>query len=134
MRSSYWFVVGVLPPTASIAPRWTGGCEVRNLDCKTDECVALASRTYGQYCAIARGAEIFAERWTPLIVRSLCLGCGSFSEILEGARTLPYRALGSAQGYLNARESAMVFAISLLLTAISDSPDVCQATWLHRCR
>ena len=42
-------------------------------------------RRYGQYCPIARGAEIFAERWTPLIVRNLHLGCGSFSEILEGA-------------------------------------------------
>jgi DNA-binding HxlR family transcriptional regulator len=42
-------------------------------------------RTYGQYCPIARGAEIFAERWTPLIVRNLYLGCGSFSGILEGA-------------------------------------------------
>jgi DNA-binding HxlR family transcriptional regulator len=42
-------------------------------------------RTYGQYCPIARGAEIFGERWTPLIVRNLYLGCGSFGEILEGA-------------------------------------------------
>ena len=42
-------------------------------------------RTYGQYCPIARGAEIFAERWTPLIVRNLYVGCGSFGEILEGA-------------------------------------------------
>jgi DNA-binding HxlR family transcriptional regulator len=42
-------------------------------------------RTYGQYCPIARGAEIFAERWTPLIVRNLYLGCRSFGEILEGA-------------------------------------------------
>jgi DNA-binding HxlR family transcriptional regulator len=42
-------------------------------------------RTYGQYCPIARGAEIFAERWTPLIVRNLYLGCESFSEVLEGA-------------------------------------------------
>ena len=42
-------------------------------------------RTYGQYCPIARGAEIFAERWTPLIIRNLYLGCGSFSAILEGA-------------------------------------------------
>jgi DNA-binding HxlR family transcriptional regulator len=42
-------------------------------------------RTYGQYCPIARGAEIFAERWTPLIIRNLSLGCGNFSEILEGA-------------------------------------------------
>jgi len=44
-----------------------------------------AVRTYGQYCPIARGAEIFAERWTPVIVRNLHIGCGSFSEILEGA-------------------------------------------------
>ena len=42
-------------------------------------------RTYGQYCPIARGAEIFAERWTPLIIRNLYLGCGSFNEILQGA-------------------------------------------------
>ncbi|HJU81143.1 MAG TPA: helix-turn-helix domain-containing protein [Acidimicrobiia bacterium] len=42
-------------------------------------------RTYGQYCPIARGAEIFGERWTPLIVRNLYLGCRSFGEILEGA-------------------------------------------------
>ena len=42
-------------------------------------------RTYGQYCPIARGAEIFAERWTPLIYRNMYLGCGSFSAILEGA-------------------------------------------------
>jgi DNA-binding HxlR family transcriptional regulator len=42
-------------------------------------------RTYGQYCPIARAAEIFAERWTPLIVRNLHLGCRNFVEILEGA-------------------------------------------------
>ena len=63
------------------------GCEVKNLDFPAggqgrDTGVV---RTYGQYCPIARGAEIFAERWTPLIIRNLYLGCGSFSEILEGA-------------------------------------------------
>jgi len=42
-------------------------------------------RTYGQYCPIARGAEIFAERWTPLIIRNLYLGCESFNQILAGA-------------------------------------------------
>jgi len=42
-------------------------------------------RTYGQYCPIARGAEIFAERWTPLIIRNLYVGCETFIEILEGA-------------------------------------------------
>lgn len=42
-------------------------------------------RTYGQYCPIARGAEIFAERWTPVIIRNLHLGCASYCAILEGA-------------------------------------------------
>jgi DNA-binding HxlR family transcriptional regulator len=57
------------------------------VDFKKDrECVTLGGmRTYGQYCPIARGAEIFAERWTPLIVRNLSVGCGNFNEILEGA-------------------------------------------------
>jgi DNA-binding HxlR family transcriptional regulator len=40
-------------------------------------------RTYGQYCPIARGAESFAERWTPLIIRNLYLGYGNFNEILR---------------------------------------------------
>jgi DNA-binding HxlR family transcriptional regulator len=31
-------------------------------------------RTYGPCCPIARGAEVFAERWTPLIIRNLYLG------------------------------------------------------------
>jgi DNA-binding HxlR family transcriptional regulator len=41
--------------------------------------------TYGQYCPIARAAEIFAERWTPLIVRNLYAGCSTYSDILAGA-------------------------------------------------
>lgn len=41
--------------------------------------------TYQQYCPIARGAEIFAERWTPPIIRNLYLGCRTFTEILDGA-------------------------------------------------
>jgi DNA-binding HxlR family transcriptional regulator len=41
-------------------------------------------KSYGQYCPIARGAEIFATRWTPLIVRNLLLGCTTFTEIRTG--------------------------------------------------
>jgi DNA-binding HxlR family transcriptional regulator len=40
--------------------------------------------TYGQFCPIARGAEVFAMRWTPLIVRNLLLGCRTFGEIRAG--------------------------------------------------
>ena len=50
-------------------------------------------RTYGQYCPIARGAEIFAERWTPLIIRNLHLGCQTFGEILQGAPGLSHTLL-----------------------------------------
>jgi len=60
-------------------------------------------RTYGQYCPIARGAEIFAERWTPLIIRNLHLGCGSFSEILQGAPGLPRSLLSERLGQLERR-------------------------------
>jgi DNA-binding HxlR family transcriptional regulator len=41
-------------------------------------------RGYGQFCPIAKGAEIFAERWTPLIIRNLHLGAHTFSEIATG--------------------------------------------------
>jgi DNA-binding HxlR family transcriptional regulator len=41
-------------------------------------------RGYQQYCPIAKGAEILAERWTPLIVRNLHLGCDTFSELHRG--------------------------------------------------
>jgi hypothetical protein len=45
--------------------------------------------SYRQFCPIARGAEIFAERWTPIIVRNLLVGCQTFGEILQGAAGIP---------------------------------------------
>lgn len=39
---------------------------------------------YGQFCPIALGAEIFAQRWTPLILRELLLGSHSFSQLQLG--------------------------------------------------
>jgi hypothetical protein len=39
---------------------------------------------YGQFCPVSRGAEIFAERWTPLILRELLNGSHRFSELLIG--------------------------------------------------
>jgi len=41
-------------------------------------------RSYEQYCPIARAAEIFAERWTPLIVRNIHAGSSTYGEILAG--------------------------------------------------
>lgn len=51
-------------------------------------------RDYGQrYCPIARGSEIFAQRWTPIVVRNLLLGCRTFGQILEGAPGIPRSVL-----------------------------------------
>ena len=55
-------------------------------------------RNYGQFCPIARGSEIFGERWTPVIIRKLYLGCGRFGEILEGGGR-PWRAPLETAGY-----------------------------------
>jgi DNA-binding HxlR family transcriptional regulator len=42
-------------------------------------------RNYGQFCPIARGSEILAERWTPIILRNILHGCRTFNEIAAGA-------------------------------------------------
>jgi DNA-binding HxlR family transcriptional regulator/putative sterol carrier protein len=39
---------------------------------------------YGQFCPVAKAAEVFAERWTPLVLRELLSGCTRFSEIQRG--------------------------------------------------
>ena len=46
-------------------------------------------KDYQQYCPIARAAEIIAERWTPLIIRNLFLGCETFTEIRGGVPGIP---------------------------------------------
>lgn len=39
---------------------------------------------YGQFCTVARGAEVFGERWTPLVVRELLCGSSRFNDIRRG--------------------------------------------------
>jgi len=41
-------------------------------------------QTYGDFCPLSRAAEIYATRWTPLIVRNLLYGCRTFTEIRDG--------------------------------------------------
>ena len=40
---------------------------------------------YGQFCPVAVASEIFAERWTPIILRELMLGSRRFNDIHRGA-------------------------------------------------
>jgi DNA-binding HxlR family transcriptional regulator len=49
---------------------------------------------YGQFCPVARASEIFAERWTPLIVREIMVGHYHFSEILKGLHSISPSMLG----------------------------------------
>lgn len=39
---------------------------------------------YGQFCTVARGAEVVGERWTPLVIRELLRGSTGFNEIRRG--------------------------------------------------
>lgn len=43
-----------------------------------------ARNTYGQFCPLAKASEIFAERWTPLILREMVLGSTRFSDLHRG--------------------------------------------------
>jgi DNA-binding HxlR family transcriptional regulator len=39
---------------------------------------------YGQYCPVAKAAEILGDRWTLLIVRDLLCGCCHFNDLERG--------------------------------------------------
>lgn len=55
---------------------------------------------YGQFCPVAKTAEIFAQRWTPLIVRELCFGPKRFSELHAGMPTMSRALLVQRLGEL----------------------------------
>jgi DNA-binding HxlR family transcriptional regulator len=42
------------------------------------------SSQYGQFCPVSVASEIFAERWTPLVLRELVLGSTRFNDIHRG--------------------------------------------------
>lgn len=41
-------------------------------------------RGYGQFCPIAKAAEVLGERWTHLIIRELGVGSETFSDLRKG--------------------------------------------------
>jgi DNA-binding HxlR family transcriptional regulator len=50
---------------------------------------------YGQYCPLAKGAEVFAERWTPLILRELLRGSTTFNDLHRGVPRMSRSLLSS---------------------------------------
>ena len=54
------------------------------LGSRGDGSTLLLMRGYGQFCTVARAAEVFGERWTPLVVREILCGSQRFNDIRRG--------------------------------------------------
>lgn len=67
-----------MPPSAS------GDSPKNELAGCPRKALTLRVADYGQFCPVSRGAEIFAERWTPLILRELLNGSHRFNELQLG--------------------------------------------------
>ena len=69
-------------------------------------------KSYGQFCPVAKAAELFCERWTPLIVRDLAAGATHFSELQRGVPLMSPTLLSKrlkqleAEGIVEARPQA----------------------------
>jgi DNA-binding HxlR family transcriptional regulator len=101
-------------------------------------------RTYGQYCPIARTSELFAERWTPIIIRNLLAGCRTFGDLLAGAPGISKALLAQrlelleAHGILVRESNPSGRAVKYALTekgrelkAITDAMGSWGARWLE---
>lgn len=60
------------------------------------------SLRYGQFCPIAKAAEILGERWTILIVRELLLGTTRFNDLQRGLSGISPTLLTKRLGQLEA--------------------------------
>src|SRR2546429_528345 len=67
----------------------------------------MTSRTYGQYCGLARAMEIVGERWSMLIIRDLILGSKRFSDLRGTLPRIPASILSSRLNELE--EHGVVF-------------------------
>ncbi len=59
-----------------------------------------AMKGYGQFCPVARASEIFAERWTPLILREILAERHHFNEIHQGLHRIAPSVLGQRLRHL----------------------------------
>jgi DNA-binding HxlR family transcriptional regulator len=105
----------------------------------------LSVQSYSQYCPIAKGAEVFADRWTPLILRELLAGACGFNQLHRGlpgvSRSLLLDRLRSLEraGVLtntpNSRGKAAQYALTaagLDLQAVIESLGDWGARWAMR--
>ncbi|MFD1151042.1 winged helix-turn-helix transcriptional regulator [Saccharothrix hoggarensis] len=55
----------------------------------------MTTRTYGQFCGLARALELIGERWAPLVLRDLVLGPKKFTELRRGLPKIPASILSA---------------------------------------
>lgn len=83
-------------------------------------------RGYGQFCPVAKAAEILAERWTPLVLRELISGSHRFNDLHRGvplmSRSLMAQRLRSleAAGIVQRRPSADGAGVDYYLTSAGE--------------
>jgi DNA-binding HxlR family transcriptional regulator len=80
------------------------------------------SRSYGQYCGLARALDIVGDRWNLLIVRQLLIAPARYRELLDGLpgvatnlltdRLRDLQAAGVVERRLAEEASAIVYALT----------------------
>ncbi|MEM7442163.1 MAG: helix-turn-helix domain-containing protein [Pseudomonadota bacterium] len=69
-------------------------------------------KSYGQFCPIAKAAELFCERWTALVIRTIGAGAHRFSDIQRGVPLMSSTLLSQrlrqlvAEGIVERRRTA----------------------------
>ncbi len=55
----------------------------------------MRNREYGQFCGLARAAEVLGQRWTLLILRDLLIGPRRYSDLAAGLPGIPSNLLST---------------------------------------
>lgn len=55
----------------------------------------MRTREYGQFCGLARAAEVVGQRWTILVLRDLFVGPRRYSDLIAGLPGIPTNVLAS---------------------------------------
>lgn len=80
------------------------------------------TRSYGQYCGLARALDVVGDRWNLLIVRQLLVGPARYGQLLDGLpgvatnlladRLRDLEAVGIVERRLSDRPNAVVYALT----------------------
>lgn len=76
---------------------------------------------YRQFCPVAVASEIFAERWTPIILRELVLGSRKFNDIHRGVPRMSRALLATVDAAMDVTGGAAFFRVNGLARLFRDA-------------